>query len=430
MALVMPCAVGAQDFVPFELVILDDAGVGFNETTMRISDIDKGEMREVRLDRIACFEAAVMVWAAHLDINTTIRIDASFESFCDLDPPDPLLCGDATGAALALTTLKTVYHDFFNAPVADTWFTVAEANQIAGLDLDPDPQRVVPSTVFDDIHVVFNSDIDGTALGAVTWYYGTDGIVPADKIDFFSTVLHEVGHGLGFVSLMDVGTGSLYVELDDIFTSQLRQEGSVNLDYTDMTDEERAAANVAARKDADLSNGDKVVWKGTAVVASEGLPERIDVPVPPDDPQQILADLDAIVNISHWAPTVDQTRSFSAKNDPDDLDLLMEPFKTLSFTNLTLERAAFEDMFWPLVPFDRDNVYVDFSFTGFGFGILATAFTPAAPFTTAAKADAAANPGANIFFAPESTSEIGIFSKPATWQSTGGTVTIGVPPVP
>ena len=415
MALVMPCTAGAQEFKPFELVILDEPFVGFLDTTIRISDIG-GEMTTLGNDRIDCFFAAVSVWAEHLDINTTIRIDASFESFCE-DPP----CDNETFAVLARTTLKTVFHDFFDAPVTDTWFTVAEANQIAGLDLDPDLQLGVPSTVFDDIDVAFNLDIDGTALGAVTWYYGIDGNPPDGKIDFFSTVLHEVGHGLGFVSLMDVGTGSLFVELDDIFTSQLKRESlDENLDknYTDMTDEERAAANVSG----------EVVWKGTAVVASEGLPERIDVPDPQPDPQQILVDLDAIVNISHWAPTVVQTRSFSPgdplDDDPDDLNMLMEPSKTLSFTNLALERAAFDDMFWPLIPFDLDTVFVDFSFIGFGFG------TPIAPFTTAAEADAAAKPGANIFFAPESTSETGTFSKPSTWQSTGGTVTIGVPPVP
>ncbi|MDK1022141.1 MAG: hypothetical protein QGD90_10945, partial [Candidatus Hydrogenedentes bacterium] len=278
--------------------------------------------------------------------------------------------------------------------VSLTWFTVAEANQIVGLDLDPDPQRV-PSTLFDDIDAVFNSDIDETcdtcALGATTWYYGIDGSPPPGKIDFFSTVMHEMGHGLGFVSLMDVDTGSLHVALNDIFTSQLKREGTVNKNYTDMTNIERAEANVSG----------EVVWNGAAVAASEGAPQPIYTPNPLEEGSSIF----------HWAPTVIL----------NDQNLLLEPFKTEPFTNLTLERAAFEDLFWPLIPFDRDNVYVDFAFTRFGFGTLAD------PFNTAAKALNAANPGANIFFAAGTTSETGTFSEASIWQSTGGTVTFGVP---
>ncbi|MDK1021911.1 MAG: hypothetical protein QGD90_09790, partial [Candidatus Hydrogenedentes bacterium] len=136
LALVMPWSAFAQGFT---LVILDEPGAGFLDPAMRMSDID-GQMTTLGQDRIDCFIAAMTVWTDHLDINTTINIDLAFES----------LGGNQNSAVLAGTNPKVVFHDFSDAPVSDTWFTVAEANQIAGLDLDPDPQRI-PSTVFDDV---------------------------------------------------------------------------------------------------------------------------------------------------------------------------------------------------------------------------------------------------------------------------------------
>ena len=44
----------------------------------------------------------------------------------------------------------------------------------------------------------------------MTWYFGTDGLTPANDVDFETTSLHEVGHGLGFFATLDAddpGTG-------------------------------------------------------------------------------------------------------------------------------------------------------------------------------------------------------------------------------
>ena len=44
------------------------------------------------------------------------------------------------------------------------------------------------------------------------WYYGTDGNPGPSQVDLESVVLHELGHGLGFVGTFDVpdpnGTGN------------------------------------------------------------------------------------------------------------------------------------------------------------------------------------------------------------------------------
>jgi S-layer homology domain len=40
------------------------------------------------------------------------------------------------------------------------------------------------------------------------WYLGTDGAVPANKIDFVSVVLHELGHGLGMLKTFGYNTSN------------------------------------------------------------------------------------------------------------------------------------------------------------------------------------------------------------------------------
>jgi hypothetical protein len=39
------------------------------------------------------------------------------------------------------------------------------------------------------------------------WYMGTDNVVPANKVSFRSTVIHEIGHGLGFLGSGWAGSG-------------------------------------------------------------------------------------------------------------------------------------------------------------------------------------------------------------------------------
>jgi hypothetical protein len=53
-----------------------------------------------------------------------------------------------------------------------------------------------------DINISFTTAITPPSLG-VTWYFGTDGLTPANEVDFETTSLHELGHGLGFFATLD-----------------------------------------------------------------------------------------------------------------------------------------------------------------------------------------------------------------------------------
>jgi hypothetical protein len=266
-------------------------------------------------------------------------------------------------------------------------FTGAEANQMAGVDLDGAP---------DEINATFNSAVDGpVVLGSTSWYYGTDGNPPAGKIDFFSIVLHELGHGLGFLTLMDVGTGALGVGKMDIFTEQLRRAGATNLNYSAMSNAQRQAGNISG----------ELVWKGAEVVAAQG----------GNEPMYAPATLAVGSSVSHWDTTATP-------------NLIMEPIATDAFTGLTLEIQAFADLLWPIAvdPLDPNNVYVDFTFTGTESGAAAN------PFNTLAEAVAAANASATINLAAGTTSSEtftggGVIDKALTLQKNGagGNVVIG-----
>ncbi len=130
----------------------------------------------------AAFQAAVDVWSVSLSSSVPIRVDAHFT------PLDPGVLGSAGP--------ETVFRDFASAPRAATWYPSALANKLNGADLSPGSPHITAN---------FNSDFDN-------WYLGLDGETPVDRYDFMSVVLHELGHGLGFVGSANVdaqGEGSL-----------------------------------------------------------------------------------------------------------------------------------------------------------------------------------------------------------------------------
>lgn len=71
------------------------------------------------------------------------------------------------------------------------WLPESIANQRLGRDVSPG---------FPDVQITLNS--------AANWYFGTDGRPPPGKIDLVSSAVHELGHGLGFISCVtSAGTG-------------------------------------------------------------------------------------------------------------------------------------------------------------------------------------------------------------------------------
>ncbi len=84
-----------------------------------------------------------------------------------------------------------------------SFIPIGLSNTLDGVDRYPNgPELTV--TLSSDL---YNRPNDG-------WYVGT-GDVPAGKIDLFSTVLHEIGHGLGFLGSARVPNGQTQPRLED-----------------------------------------------------------------------------------------------------------------------------------------------------------------------------------------------------------------------
>ena len=125
----------------------------------------------------AAFQYAVSIWASLITSAIPIEVEACWTNL--------------GSGVLGSAGPADYWRNFSGAPLPDTWYPNPLANKLAGADLDPTKH---------DINAMFNSNFG-------SWYYGTDGNTPLDRWDFVSVVLHELGHGLGFVGSMAVDDG-------------------------------------------------------------------------------------------------------------------------------------------------------------------------------------------------------------------------------
>lgn len=138
------------------------------------------------------FLFAANIWGSYLDSEIPVRVQVDWEDRDD----DRLLASAGPG---------TLFRGFTGSR-PNTWYPVALAEAITGRQLNAanDP----------DIRVNANS--------TANWYFGTDGNTPRNRIDLVSVVLHELGHGLGFLSSVDtinaeqlaIGFGGRFIVYD------------------------------------------------------------------------------------------------------------------------------------------------------------------------------------------------------------------------
>ena len=117
-------------------------------------------------------QAAADAWAANWKSAVPVTITATYAR-------------QSSTSVLASASPVKFFHNFVGTPDPDLWYASAMANALAGKDLDPANPEI-------DVHI--------NSLVARTFYLGTDGNCPANQYDLESILLHEMGHGLGFLS--------------------------------------------------------------------------------------------------------------------------------------------------------------------------------------------------------------------------------------
>lgn len=151
----------------------------------------------------AAFQRAVEIWEYLVYSEVPIRVYAEWQS----------LGANILGSANTSEFLM----NFEGARYVHTYYPMALAEKLAGKPLNSD--------AIEDIYCRFNS--------AIKWHYGEPEDITSGTFDFTTVVLHELGHGLGFISTMSVagqngnyGFGTPYKSIFDVY---IENEGGRNL---------------------------------------------------------------------------------------------------------------------------------------------------------------------------------------------------------
>jgi hypothetical protein len=174
----------------------DAAGVGFNDTTP-VAPVGGNPGTTLGAQRLFVYQYVAGIWGAALTSPVNITVSAGWEA---------LTC-TATTAVLGSAGAWNIWHDF-SGGVPGTWYNQALANKLNGSDLSagiPDDGTGYGNV---DIKTQFNVNLGNAGcLTGTSFYLGVDGNAGAN-VNFVETLLHELGHGLGFQVLTSNSTGN------------------------------------------------------------------------------------------------------------------------------------------------------------------------------------------------------------------------------
>jgi hypothetical protein len=192
----------------------------FNVTYNNFPDWAKKEVQQ-----------SIDIWSANFKSAVPISVDASWGR-------------SSSWGVLGSARPGSFFSTFNGAPDPSLWYTSALANALAGKDLDRSNPEIV---------IQVNS--------AASWNSRGDGLPGASEYDLVSVFLHEIGHGLGFLSndAYDpfLGLGSL--DQPTPFDAYLQTSDGRRL--ADLPTPSRELGNALTSS---------LVWSGTNAVAANG----------------------------------------------------------------------------------------------------------------------------------------------------------------
>ena len=252
-AALLCAALGAQA-ATINITSRDAAGVGFNDTTV-VAPVGGNPGTTLGQQRLNVYRYVADIWQQNIQSDVVITVNAGWEA---------LTCTSTT-AVLGSASAQNLWHDFAGG-VPGTWYPQALANKLAGVNLSG---TAIPTAVASmDIKTQFNVNLGNTGcLDGTPFYLGLDGNA-GTKVNFVETLLHELGHGLGF-SVLSVNTangfrinsaGTAYVSTGGLpsIWEGFMYDSTAGKTWLTMTSAERAASAI---------NPLHLGWQGPNVVA-------------------------------------------------------------------------------------------------------------------------------------------------------------------
>ncbi len=237
----------------------DPANVGFNDPTP-VAPVGGNPGTTLGAQRLNVYNHVAAIWEAAIQSNVTIVVSAGWEA---------LTC-TTTSATLGSAGAWNIWRDFPGA-TPNRWYPQALANKIAGVNLTdgiPDDGSGYGNA---DIKTQFNVNLGKPGcLDGSPFYLGLDGNA-GSKVNFVTTLLHELGHGLGF-ALTTTSTasgrrlssdGGSFVTNGGVpsFWEPFMFDNTVGKSWLAMNDAERVASTI---------NPLKLAWTGANAVAGAG----------------------------------------------------------------------------------------------------------------------------------------------------------------
>jgi hypothetical protein len=176
-------------------------------------------------------QASIDVWSANFKSPVVVSVDASWGR-------------SSSWGVLGSARPGSFFSAFSGAPDPSLWYPSALANALAGKDLDKANPEIV---------IQVNS--------AASWNTRGDGLPTGNEYDLQSVFLHEIGHGLGFLS------NDAY---DPFFGLGSLDQPTPFDAYLQTSDGRRLADLPTPSKELGLALTSSLVWSGANAIKANG----------------------------------------------------------------------------------------------------------------------------------------------------------------